>query len=95
MADRTAAEIFSKVFDILAKEVDETSVKAAQEIWDEMANYDFIPRQLHCDDESLVSLGLAKWVSAKILNEKYPDEGYREDSDTLIYIDDEIWDEVE
>jgi hypothetical protein len=96
MADRTAADIFGKVFDILANTDPCTEiVDAAEKIWDQMAHYDFQARQLNCDDESLIALGLAKSVSAKVLASKFPNEGYdKEEHDILVYIGDEIWDEV-
>jgi hypothetical protein len=93
MADRTAADIFGKVFDILAKTDPSIEIcDAAEKIWDQMAHYDFQARQLNCDDDSLIALGLAKLVSSKTLHEKFPNEGYdKEEHDILVYIGDEIW----
>jgi hypothetical protein len=58
MADRTAAEIFAKVFDVLARNPTDDRLAIAREIAPMARQYDFHPCQMNCDD-ALVSLGLA------------------------------------
>ena len=95
MADREAAEIYGKVFDILAEACGPETLEAAKKIWDTMGGYDFQPYQLGCDEESLISLGLAKLVPGSVLNKLDLENGpYEEDRDTLVYIDEDHWDDV-
>lgn len=59
MADRTAAGIFGKIFDILAKHPTEQNITTANELWTKCDDYDFTIDQMNCDS-SLLNLGLAR-----------------------------------
>lgn len=66
MADRTAAGIFSKVFNLLAKNPTEENKEMALEFWEDSQEFDFSPYQMDCDEE-LIKLGLAKMEGEEIL----------------------------
>jgi len=61
VSDRTSADLFARLFDLLASErlLDTRGRReVAAEIWQESLGYDFHPCQMGCDD-ALVKLGLA------------------------------------
>lgn len=58
MSDRTAAELFSSIFQVLASDKPINRIAWAHEFWRRSKDYDFSPYQLYCDD-ALVKLGLA------------------------------------
>ena len=59
MSDRTAAGIYSNVFQELAKDPDVKARKLAETFWDQSLHYDFSPEQLCCNT-ALEDLGLAR-----------------------------------
>lgn len=58
MADRTSAEIFSRLFEELAKPGELSKKKLVKEMWEFSSNFDFCPSQMDIDD-ILIELGLA------------------------------------
>lgn len=58
MADRTSANIFSMVFEMLAKNPTDEHKEMAWEAWSSRREYDFSDEQMGCD-EALLALGLA------------------------------------
>ena len=58
MADRTAAEIFGKVFSLLAENPTEENIKIARKLYDEREYYDFTDDQMDCDPKTLYKLKL-------------------------------------
>jgi hypothetical protein len=61
MADRTSAEIFGNIFEILAKNPSEEHKAMALEIWPLSTAYDFNNYQMEAD-EALLKLDLAKYA---------------------------------
>lgn len=70
MADRNSAEIFGKVFEILAKDPTDDHKALARKIAKTMPQYDFNNGQMDADD-ALAALGLAK---LNVPSEEYPGE---------------------
>jgi hypothetical protein len=70
MADRTAAGIFGKIFELLAKNPTEEHKAIAKEIFAETVYYDF-GSYLMDAEEALIALDLAK----KGIDPKYPEVG--------------------
>jgi len=70
MADRTSAELFSKIFNLLAKNPTEENKIIAAEIYSMRNAYDFCDCQMYCD-ESLIKLGLVKMG----INPDSPEDG--------------------
>jgi hypothetical protein len=78
VADRTSAEIFSVMFEYLAKSPqDARTKKMADYLWSAASGYDFDAYQMGCD-KALLKLGLASMG----LNPEYPEDG-----ETIIYRD--------
>jgi hypothetical protein len=71
MADRTSAEIFAAIFEVLATELPEGEKRTqlADRFWAMSRNYDFSDYQMGCDD-ALIALGLAHRGPDLV----YPDE---------------------
>ena len=69
MSDRTSAEIFSTVFEMLAESPTDENKKLARRLWDETFRYDFSESQLDCDDV-LVALGLARRRGERVVYKK-------------------------
>ena len=69
MADRTSAEIFGNIFDLLAENPTEGNKILAYRIYD-MNVYDFSDCQMGADKSCLV-LGIAKMG----INPEYPEDG--------------------
>ncbi len=63
-SDTRSAEIFGQIFNFLAKKPLQNKDDAAK-FWRRTQSYDFHPCQMECND-SLVSLGLARWVNDEI-----------------------------
>lgn len=66
MSDRTAATVFSTVFETLAGDEflmtdPDPPKKLAKKMWGLMSDFDFSPYQMYCD-EALLKLGLARRV---------------------------------
>ncbi|AKT40111.1 hypothetical protein [Chondromyces crocatus] len=59
MSDRSCAEIFGKVFTILAEHPTEERMAIARKVWHECQECEFTPDQMFAD-EALVVLGLAR-----------------------------------
>jgi hypothetical protein len=59
VADRTAADIFGHVFELLAEDPTEANKALARRLWPKRRAYDFHPRQMGADD-ALIALGLAR-----------------------------------
>ena len=59
MADRTSAQIFGDIFELLAKNPDERNKRIAKKIFQLSCGYDFSPYQMYADDACL-ALGIAK-----------------------------------
>lgn len=63
MADRTAADIFGRIFEACANEgdaySDSVAYRIAKTLWDVRDKYDFSDDQMDCD-KALIDLGLAK-----------------------------------
>ena len=57
MSDKTSAEIFGLIFNLLAKQP-KSNQKLAAKIWKISSQYDFHPCQMGCND-ALKKLGLA------------------------------------
>lgn len=70
MADRTSAEAFGTIFELLSKKPNWDSKELALKIWQISRNYDFSPCQMECNKD-LVKLELAK----KAIHPDYPEEG--------------------
>ena len=72
MADRTSAELFSIIFNLIDEHVTdpETRKLLALKFWDASCDYDFDPSQMYCD-EALTRLGLAR----EGVDPNYPDDG--------------------
>lgn len=70
MADRTTAELFRTIFELLAKNPTEENKKIALRIWPLRSEYDFSNYQMDAD-ASLVILGLAKME----IDKQYPEDG--------------------
>lgn len=58
MADRTSARLFGKFFSMLARNPSKENKKLANELYDDLSQYDFSLYQMGVDD-SLIELGLA------------------------------------
>lgn len=58
MSDRTSAEIFSMIFEMLAENPTDEHKKMAKKIWPQRNHYDFSDYQMGCD-KALIILGLA------------------------------------
>ncbi len=72
MADRTSADIFGRIFTLLASEgPNHDKEDLAKEIWDIAQDYDFDPSQMSCDPDTGIMLGLCK----KGINPEYPQDG--------------------
>ena len=63
MADRTAAKIFGRVFDLLARDPSDDHRALAREVAGWMRGYDFHPVQTGAT-EAMVALGAARWTGA-------------------------------
>lgn len=61
MADRTSAEIFGSIFEMLSENPDERNKGIAKRIWSMIDAYDFNAYQMYVDD-SLKMLELAREV---------------------------------
>lgn len=59
MADRTSAELFGILFDVLAQNPDKESKALAREFFELAEGYDFSYSQMGVD-EALITLGLAE-----------------------------------
>lgn len=59
MADRTSAELFGILFDVLAQNPDEGNKALAKQFFELSDKYDFSKGQL-CANEALITLGLAE-----------------------------------
>lgn len=59
MADRSGAEIFGTVFQIISGDLGLSREELAARVWREIKNYDFTEDQMGVDD-ALVELDLAK-----------------------------------
>jgi hypothetical protein len=59
MADRTSAEIFATMFEMLAKNPTDEHKQMAKKLWRKRNHYDFSDYQMGCDD-ALIVLDLAK-----------------------------------
>lgn len=70
MADRSAAELFSEIFKMLASDKPIDRQKVARRFWELSGEYDFSHYQLYCD-KALIKLGLAR----KGVDPQYPDDG--------------------
>ena len=70
MADRTSAEVFGRVFQILAKNPTDENKEIAKELFSYTNEYDFSHYQMYAD-ESLIALGLAKLG----IDPRYPEDG--------------------
>jgi hypothetical protein len=57
MADRRSAEIFERIFEVLANNPVQENIDIANEMWSMIGDYD-IPLS-HLEDENLITLGLA------------------------------------
>lgn len=75
MADRTSAEVFGLVFEMLAKKPTDENKEMARQLWKKTDGYDFGPSQMDCD-AALKKLGLAR---------KGVDPDYPEDGETMVY----------
>lgn len=58
MADRTSAELFGYIFDMLAEECERNKERAVR-FWQKAREYDFSWYQMDCD-AALLKLGLAR-----------------------------------
>lgn len=65
MADRTSAEIFSMMFEMLAENPTEEHKKMAKKLWPKRMHYDFSDYQMGCD-KALLKLGLAVMAGKEI-----------------------------
>lgn len=72
MADRTAAHIFSLIFDALAKDGEIDRKRLAKQLMKAAREFDFNSCQMECDD-SLLKLGVAKMG----VDKDYPEDGRR------------------
>ena len=70
MADRTSAELFGILFEVLAEEPTEENKVLAKTFYELSERYDFSYSQMEAD-EALVTLGLAK----RFTDPDWPDEG--------------------
>jgi hypothetical protein len=70
VADRSAAELFANVFELLANDDWQDRRALALKFWDMMHNYDFSPYQMYCD-KALLELGLAR----KEIDPASPEDG--------------------
>jgi hypothetical protein len=71
MADRTSAELFGMMFDIVAEELPEDRREAvALRLWKKSRMYDFSPGQMEVD-EALRKLGLARLA----VDPRWPEDG--------------------
>jgi len=59
MADRTAAEIFGRAFELLSEKPTQDSIDLAEKLWENTNDYDFTADQMGCDGALLI-LGLAR-----------------------------------
>ncbi|EYF02635.1 hypothetical protein [Chondromyces apiculatus] len=59
MSDRSCAEIFGRVFNILAEKPTEDHKQVARKVWAECEACGFTPDQMYADD-ALATLGLAR-----------------------------------
>lgn len=59
MADRTSAEIFGRIFGLLAADPTAENKRLARQIFEISKDYDFTPNQMYADEASLI-LGLAR-----------------------------------
>lgn len=75
MADRTSAELFSTMFEMLAENPTDEHKAMALKLWEKQYNFDFSPYQMGCE-EALVTLGLA---------ERGLEPGYEEDGEVWLY----------
>ena len=69
MADRTSAEIFGNIFNLLAENPTDENKLLAQRIY-KMIIYDFSDCQMYADEAGLI-LGIAR----KGINPRYPEDG--------------------
>ena len=84
MADRTAAELFGEIFNMIANDVKDPKRQSelAEEYWNKSKGYDFDVYQMDCD-EALVKLDYARQT---------PSEEYEDEFVTKYYDpDDESW----
>ena len=71
MADRTSAEVFRAIFELLAGEPpSDTRTRLTRGVWSLARNYDFSTCQMDADD-ALMKLGLARLA----VDPRYPNEG--------------------
>jgi hypothetical protein len=70
VADRTSANLFSVIFELLAENPSEEHKTMAKKIWKLTRNFDFSFDQMGCD-AALVTLGLARLG----VDSKYPEDG--------------------
>lgn len=75
MADRTSAEIFGQIFELLAGDKPLDRRAFARQVWDMGLNYDFHWAQMGCN-EALIKLDLAR----KGIDPDHPEEG-----ETVLY----------
>lgn len=77
MADRTSAEIFSNVFELIVKYVPDSPERDEMALlfWNLSRGYDFSDNQMDCD-EALRELGLARYGI---------DPDWPEDGEVLLY----------
>lgn len=78
MSDRSSAEIFGLIFEVLAKPGRFDRKKAASVIWRNTGNFDFSPYQMDCDD-SLIALGLATKCKCGGIKYEGEDDAYHKD----------------
>ena len=71
MADRRSAEIFERIFEVLANNPVQENIDIANEMWSMIGDYD-IPLS-HLEDENLITLGLASVYDGEI---KYKEVSY-------------------
>jgi len=70
MADRTSAELFGILFEVLAQNPNEDNKALAKQFFELSDGYDFSYDQMYAD-EALITLGLAK----RGVDPAWPDEG--------------------
>lgn len=70
MADRTSAEVFGIIFEMLAENPTKENKALAKRIYQLTRNYDFNAYQMDVDEAGII-LELAE----KYVNSKYPEDG--------------------
>lgn len=84
MADRTSAEVFGIIFELLAENPTDEHKAIAKRIYKYTRNYDFNDYQMDVD-ESLIKLGLA----IKAIDPEYPEDG-----ETIIYASNDSFEQL-